>query len=260
MEKIIITEFDSEEICCLEKRMLDFYQTTKQYEAFAETNVSDHTGQWQEIVNYCQTHWQAVECVRILEIGAGRSGFGKFIRSQGLTNVHLTFHDVTQTNVEFLKQWADDMIIGPTDSIRPNEKFHVVFHSYVLEHVVRPVAFLKKADELLIQGGLHCIECPKYDFPIYISNSLCHLSIWKKFVIKLWDIVRHQPFSIIKDPAIFHLPFSIDRDAVHVVSEHDLRHYYKAHAKMKTWHARSFGFRHWMLNNYLTCRLMIIKS
>ena len=60
------------------------------------------------------------------------------------------------------------------------------------------------------------------------------------------------------DPAIFYLPFYTDRDAIHIVRQKDLYSLF-GKSKIETWHAESFGFRHWVLNTFLTCRMCIKK-
>lgn len=254
---MLISESEKNKIEKLENRMTCFYQTVSDYPAFGDSESCSHESQWNVIIDWIKENASATD-IKVLEIGAGRSRFGEFLRTHCNVNVHYTAHDVTPINKIFLNKMADKVIISPVEKLAAeNQKYHVVFHSYVFEHVVRPLAFLRVIDLILYPGGMHCIECPKYDFFAYIPHSLDHIPLFERLIIKLRQCFFHKAFAIIDDPAVFHLPFRLDRDAVHWVSEKEIRRWYRGRAKVATWHAKSYGIRHWLLNKFLTCRLLV---
>lgn len=123
---------------------------------------------------------------------------------------------------------------------------------------------MESVESLLLPKGIHCIECPKYDFPFYNPNSLNHIGIVGSIMIKIKLIFRHIPFSIISDPAIFYLPFKIDRDAIHYVREKDIFNFYR---KKNTNVFRYLTFippplslrklKNYIVQKYLICRIVI---
>jgi hypothetical protein len=95
----------------LRARLDAFYRTTDDYEAFQ--NRSWHPNLWSFVVDEVALFKE--NTCRILEIGSGRSGFAEYLRQRGVS-AHLTAHDVTQKNEIYLKEQADDVVIGPLPS------------------------------------------------------------------------------------------------------------------------------------------------
>lgn len=261
MEKVkikLLTEKENlDEIFELEKRMNNFYNTTNSYIAFEEE--SSHEEQWKQILKYIERKKATLKKVKILEVGAGKSGLGKFLRSNGvIEQTELTFQDVTNKNLHWLKQFSNNVIIGDIGIV--TGQFDIVVHSYVLEHISRPCQFLTYIyDNLTAVGGINIIECPRYDFLFYVPNSLNHCSLLDKVRLKLLMIFSKKSNYIINDPAVFYLPFYRDVDAIHLVRIKEICRLF-SNAKISTWSVPSFGLRHWVLNRFLTCRLLIEKQ
>ena len=251
----LLTENNVREIQLLEQKLLNYYKTTTTYAAFDVAAISQHEKQWTEMLHVTRNMFPDVKKLKILEIGAGRTGFKKYLEEKSVDDVEFHCQDVTEKNIDYLSVNSDKVYIGNINEIK--ERFHLVFHSYVFEHISRPLAFLKQIDLLLHEKGVHCIECPKYDFALYLPHSLDHFSLLKRIVFKIKTFFHSPPFAIISDPAIFHLPFYIDRDAVHLVSESDIRNYYNKHM-ISTWNYKTGGALDF--KKFLTCRLIIIKN
>lgn len=218
--KLLTEKENIDEIGMLEKRMQKYYETANTYPAFV--NPACHTQQWKILLKYIKHYNKTNKIVKILEIGAGKSGLGEFLEHENVRScVHVTSQDVTSLNVDWLKQYSDQVFIGDVEKM--DDKFHVVIHSYVLEHVSRPLSFLNHVyNKLTLDGGVNIIECPRYDFLFYLPNSMDHLSLIEKIKIKIRILFLSNPFSIMSDPAIFYLPFYTDRDAIHIVRQKDL--------------------------------------
>jgi 2-polyprenyl-3-methyl-5-hydroxy-6-metoxy-1,4-benzoquinol methylase len=256
VDGMIINETNNHhEILNLNEKMNEFYQNTNTYTAFI--SPSNHERQWREIIREARKRFSNTS-IRILEVGAGKSGFKKFSIENNFNNFEFVCQDITDKNTDYLIQNADEAFIGDLNDIAG--KFHIIFHSYVFEHISCPRAFLDKIDSLLLPGGFHCIECPKYDFWFYTPNSLDHIPPIKIILFRLQQLFRHRPFSIISDPAIFHLPFYLDRDAVHFVNEKDIRQYYKHSHVIRSWSEKTHGIKNWIIKNFCTCRLIISQK
>lgn len=254
--KLLTEKYNIAEISVLEKRMQKYYEVASTYPAFV--TPAYHTQQWKILLKYIKHYSNTNKIVEILEIGAGKSGLGEFLESENVRScVRVTSQDVTPLNIAWLKRYSDQVFIGDVEKM--DGKFHIVIHSYVLEHVSRPLSFLNHVyNKLTFDGGVNIIECPRYDFLFYLPNSMDHLSMIEKIKMKIRLIFFSKPFSIIDDPAIFYLPFRTDRDAIHLVRKKDFYNLF-GKSNIRTWRAKSFGFRHWLLNTFLTCRMCIKK-
>jgi hypothetical protein len=108
----------------LESKMTKYYNTVSDYSAFADNIVSTHKGQWDNIIKMINKIFSNENKIKILEVGAGISGFGDYVKQYNL-NIFYACQDVTTKNMEYLEQNADKVYIGDISNI--TEKFHVVF-------------------------------------------------------------------------------------------------------------------------------------
>lgn len=209
----------------LEKSLTEFYRSKSAYSAFQPGAEHEGAG-WHKLILKILSRCQS-KPVRILEIGAGRSGFANAL---GPFRGSVIYHaqDVTEVNRAFLETCADKVIIDPVENL--TERYDLIFHTFVLEHVVFPERFLEAVDRLLNSGGLHVVICPKYDVPGYINPSMRHLGwvkivtltlylAWRRLIARLHN---QSDFLINCVPAVFHVPWYRDADAVHLVSGFDV--------------------------------------
>ena len=253
---LFVIERNLETVTSLENKLRNFYECTDSYSVFKQ-------------VTWKPWFWAAVleqlgrienGSGRILEIGAAKSGFGKYLEQSG-THCHVAFHDITSRCREHLSQYSRELYFGPIDDIR-SEKFDVVFHSYVFEHVTRPRHFLDTVGRLLTQNGVHIIESPRYDLPIYIPPAIRHndkLTILNYVLGSLSDI--YPDFSIVKNPAIFSRKYRRDYDAVHRVTLRAIKRY----AKENKWEVSEFKQRENdrpanLIENQTRLRVILKKS
>lgn len=213
----------------LEEALAGFYRTEPAYTAFQPGAEHEGAG-WHNLIVPLLAAFRG-KPVRVLEIGAGRSGFGEAL---GSLRRSVTYHaqDITDANRGFLEAHADRVFIGPIETIE--ERYDLIFHTFVLEHVVFPERFLQTINRLLNPGGMHIVICPTYGLPGYINPSLRHHGLVTRIAHSLTLAMRrlftrlggNAEFLINSDPAVFHVPWYRDADAVHLVSgfEIDLWH------------------------------------
>ena len=251
----LISENDPDAIATLESRMLEFYSTVKNYNAYIESTQA--TDLWNETIRIATE--SEIPQVRICEIGAGKSGLGDYITkiSPNLRKkIHLCCHDITTVNKEHLESVADEVIIGSVDSITGT--WDIILHSYVLEHVVRPEEFLRRIYHILTPGGIHLFQCPRYDVPFYLPPAFDHLSWLGRMGIQLRRLWFDNRLTVVNDPAVLHLPWKLDRDAVHLVSKRQIARIHPD-AKIGTFRVKAYGKKDWLVKNLLTLRMILRK-
>lgn len=257
----LLKEDQNEELNALELKLKEFYDTCLNYSAFEE--ASSHMTIWTRILNIANTIiGEKGEC-RILELGAGRSGFGNYIK--GTEGIWLASQDITGRNQDYLSKHSDEVIIGDIGLIVKN--WDIIFCTYVLEHVVRPRLFLETVLSRLSCNGYLLIECPRYDIPLYIPPSIRHLGWFRKIIYQFNCLISDllllasQPrFHIFSDLAIFHLPFGRDRDAVYRVTRRDVVGFLQKYGKVCNYDLPSYSFLDFINKKFMTLRIIVRKT
>ncbi len=261
----LISEGQAGEVARLESRLIEFYNTFAHYPAFAEP--SNYPALWEVVMERARLLRQQGASCRILEIGAGRSGFGEWLRrSDGRDGIHLTSQDITAANVEYLRLTSDAVVTRNIDQLEGS--WNIIFHSYAYEHLCRPREFNETLWRHLAPGGSLVIQSPRYDFPWYFPPCLDHLTAGEKFWLALrlagGDLVAmiaSKPrFTIFADPAIFHRPFHRDRDAVHRVRKSDLRRLFGRRARFTEFSLAAGSWKDWIVKRFLTLRIVLQKT
>ncbi|HTN93490.1 MAG TPA: methyltransferase domain-containing protein [Gallionella sp.] len=260
---ISVTHCDEKSLRHIKSRLDEFYRTVSDYSAFS--TPSDQINCWTHIAEHIRKLSATGKVVTILEVGAGRSGFGNFISAQGLRKFCIwTAQDVTRQNSEWLEKNADKVVFGDIESASIDVTYDIVFSTFVLEHVVNPLAHLDRLASLVQPShGTIFIFSPRYDFPGYLSPSSRHLAKGIRFKFMLFSsmariktIFTKQPaFLIQTDLAAFHQPFFTDADAVHWVSLYDLKSW--ARSKRAIFNTLKIGSprflsKDWIVKRFLT--------
>lgn len=224
----------------LAEPMRAFYESVSHYTAFREDAYTNYTSFWQFIHQAIEATLAVAPRCRVLEFGAGRTGFA---RSLGEMRDRVTFvaQDITSQNEEFLRSEADECHIGPMDTISGSEPYDIIFSTYVWEHLTEPKATLDRCLASLRPGGTLFICCPRYDFPFRLSPSAGHYRPLRWFALSLslfgsrlatW-LTGKPRFWVHLDPAIFHLPWRRDRDAIHWASFGDIKAYARGKCRVR---------------------------
>ncbi len=257
MTPLLIKEHQAQD---LRQALERFYQTTTDYLAFNET--SHHPDRWEIVTSEISEIVVRKGACRVLEFGAGRSGFGKHFRSR---NVYYVAQDITGANRDHLKKYSDGFYAGDLSGLQG--RFDVIFSTFAFEHVTRPLEVLEKCWELLDAGGVLLLFCPRYDLPGYLPPSLDHLSRSRRVFVafqvmfrRLWTVLSGTPaFLLIADPSVLHRPWSRDRDAVHLASRFDLVVWAKHRAQVRVHGVASHGLKDWVVKNLLQINVSLHK-
>lgn len=243
----------------LRTRLDAFYRRAPDYPAFVE--ASSHADCWRYVLARAREIVGRNGACRILEVGAGRSGF-----ASALGELRGSVFYVAQDVVPRIRGWpevkADDVHIGDLGSM--TGEFDIIFSTYVFEHVTNPRAFLDSAISLLSPNdGSLFIFCPRYDMPFYLPRSLrnrpwtgrlrigLHVC-WRRMMTAM---SRRPAFLIVANPAVFEVAWRPDVDAVHLVSSFDLRAYIGGRLHWR-WLWREAESRHdWVVRNFLSLNI-----
>ena len=246
----------------LRTRMDLFYQNTQDYSAFQVVN--ELPDQWNYVRAAIVSVLKKKPICRILEIGAGKSGFANFVRDLK-PSLHYTAQDVTQANKEHLAEAADAVHFSSVTQLE--SEFDVIFSTFVLEHISDPRQTLEKLFSSLAKGGKLFIFCPRYDAPFYLPHSADHYSAACRFGIgiflalaRVWGLLaRRSLFLVHTDPAIFHLPVYRDRDAIHWTSLWDLQFFFRDRGRMERLKLESGNTKDWIVKNLLQINVEITR-
>lgn len=221
-----ITNESSPAVPDLRRRLDEFYAKTAAYDDF-NREVPSHRPEWVPVRNRMVELLDADKPCAVLEFGCGRTGFGHFL---GKDRARVTFdvQDITDRNRDCLDPQVDKLWVGDLRTV--DKRYDIIFSTYVWEHVSEPRATLSHLLSLLNPGGSLFLFCPRYDAPGYVPPSARHYPLATKCIIGVWlaaarlgSILTGRPrFLIHTDPALFHLPWYRDSDAIHWPSWWDL--------------------------------------
>ena len=253
----------SSDVITLRERMDAFYSSVNDYEAFQEP--SRNPEEWRHIKEAIRQHLQSHKTCRVLEFGAGCTGFASDL-GELRAAVNLTVQDVTPLNEEYLRGQADHVHIGEIADLQG--PFDIVFSAFVLEHLAEPKRTLKILFDLLSPGGSLFLFCPRYDMPFYLSHSADHYGVLRRLSIAayvLWrrfrTLVTGNPAFIIHcDPALLHMKWASDRDAIHWASLFDLHAYFRKGAAVRHLAIHSRSLKDWVVQHFLRINVRVIRT
>jgi len=113
-----------------------------------------------------------------LEIGCGAAGILGYFKDQGKT---VTGLDYNEDYLDYGRGKGVNLLRGSLEALEPDQKFDFIIISHVLEHIVKPVEFLKQVNERLTDDGMIYVEVPslhhvaeggyEYDLLGYLQNA-----------------------------------------------------------------------------------------
>ena len=205
--------------------------------------------------------------IKVLEAGAGRGSVFQGIENLDRGMFHYTAQDITEVVSEHLMRVADDVHIGPLQTIRG--QFHIIFSLFVFEHVTRPDEFLTNVERLLLPGGTHILFCPRYDLPGFVCPSMRHLKSLDLFLVEAKRHINNaytrygsgEPtFWVNTDPALFHKKWRRDADAVHIVCQDDIiRWHSRLGYRVRRLSPQTHGILDFLLKRFATVCLALDK-
>jgi SAM-dependent methyltransferase len=192
---------------------------------------------------------------RVLDIGCGTGAFGTLLASNCVyTGVDL---HVKEASPDAMFQCDHQMLEADACHTLPfdNEAFDYITSFWCIEHLPDPKTMLDEAFRVLKPEGLMYLVFPNYSYPLFRcpswwcsindddsirgvlrrripSEILQQLSRRGVYLVRQLlkqvsqDLSpRYMPFEINLDPACNHLPWSRDRDAIHIVSPRSIVRY-----------------------------------
>jgi len=215
------------------RRALDaFYASVEGYGAFVEP--TDNGAYHRLLAPFMRRLVDRHGRITVLEYGSGRTNFAKSLEAEGLRDrVRFIAQDVTAQNEAYLRSVADEVMIGDVGQV--SEPVHVAFSTFVLEHVASPEEHVLTIARRLAIGGVHAIFCPNYELPGYLCPSLRHLAPAERAIASVFlatsrlaaEIDRAPRFWVNVDPAVHHVDWYRDADAVYLVSRRELERWHR---------------------------------
>ena len=247
----------------LRNRLDRFYNSTTSYCAF---NSDPDQTVWLSLLEpIIDELFEEHNRIRILECGAGRPGFSRLYKDK-MSRIEFHVQDITSANRNYLEAVADRVHI--CDVSEMTETYHLIFSTFVLEHVANPTEFLAEIKRLLIPGGIHVVFSPRYDFPGYVCPSLRCLSLsarlWINALILIsklqTKVIGRTRFWVNCNPAVLHGCTFRDADAVHLVSRADVECWHRQFGfKVQTLKPPATGWRDYICKRLITLSLMARK-
>jgi SAM-dependent methyltransferase len=120
---------------------------------------SDNAGRVTRVVEYARGHFGHGKELSVLDVGSGLCVFLHRLKSQ--TGWRCTALDPDPRAAAHARDVVGvEAISGDFMRIEPQARYDLVTFNKVLEHVVDPVAMLKKAADYLLRGGAVYLEVP----------------------------------------------------------------------------------------------------
>ncbi len=243
----------------LEQRLAEFYARDKRY--FAIAGANDQRRFYEALRPYLEEAPRpGAGRLRVLEFGAGRSGFPDWLDEQGLRRrIELTLQDVTTLNRDWLLPRTDALLVGDAAEGLDGGPYDLIFSTFVYEHLVRPDRVVEACLAALAPGGRLALFSPAYVVPGYVPPALRARSRWAGLAATVFlclqslrtRLTGRPNFWIAAEPAVFDQAFRIDADAVHLVAPADLDCLLAGRARRRTLHLPAHGLRDWIWSRFL---------
>jgi SAM-dependent methyltransferase len=167
----------------------------QEFEKFMSTRVGDHRD-WSNAEIHKKTNQDQVKRrmpflqehvqkgMDLLEIGCSSGFMLDAFRDTGVNCVGV---EPSGEFSEFLEQSGHSVVCDMSELT--NQKFDVITHFFVFEHIRDPYKFLKDSYELLKDGGVMICEIPCANDPL---TSMYDIEAFEKFY---WSIAHHYYYS-----------------------------------------------------------------
>jgi SAM-dependent methyltransferase len=113
---------------------------------------------------------------RFLDVGAGNAEFGKALKEVAPESIY----EAVEPGEECRRKWGN-WVQKAYSTLAEAEKgkYSIIVLNQVLEHINRPLNFLKETSEYLVEGGTVFIDVPNRD-DLYKKTVEPHLLFWEK--------------------------------------------------------------------------------
>lgn len=143
-----------------------------------DSNQENVSRRWKFMADYAKPG------MNLLEIGCSTGFMLDHFKEKGLKVKGIELSDEF---VPFLKDRGYEIFLSLEDLIQENseQKFDLITHYFVFEHIRHPFDFLEKSYQLLDKGGWIIMEVPSATDPL---TSLYNIPAFEKFY---WSIAHH---------------------------------------------------------------------
>ncbi|WP_159460304.1 class I SAM-dependent methyltransferase [Tistlia consotensis] len=242
----------------LEARLAAFYAADEGYFEFAES--LDHSRFYEALRPHIEAAMTERRRLRVLEFGAGRSGFPDWLEAVGLRQrIELTAQDVTALNRDWLAARCEAVLLGDAAEGLAGGPYDLIFSTFVYEHLVRPDRVVEACVSALAPGGLLAIFSPAYVMPGYVPPALrarpraqgltVTLFLWLQ-ALKV-RLGGRPNFWVAAEPALFERGYFVDADAVHLVAPADLDRLLAGRAVRRPLRLPAQGLADWVWSRFL---------
>jgi len=143
-----------------------------------DSNKENVSRRWKFMADYAKPG------MKLLEIGCSTGFMLDHFKEKGLKVKGIELSDEF---VPFLKDRGYEIFLSLEDLIQenPQQKFDIITHYFVFEHIRHPFDFLETSYQLLNKGGWIIMEVPSATDPL---TSLYNIPAFEKFY---WSIAHH---------------------------------------------------------------------
>ena len=143
-----------------------------------DSNKENVSRRWKFMADYAKPG------MKLLEIGCSTGFMLDHFKDKGLKVKGIELSDEF---VPFLKDRGYEIFLSLEDLIQenPQQKFDIITHYFVFEHIRHPFDFLETSYQLLNKGGWIIMEVPSATDPL---TSLYNIPAFEKFY---WSIAHH---------------------------------------------------------------------
>lgn len=166
-----------------------------------ETNYNDIDSQgkrrtWISQFKYCESNLKGKN--KILEIGSGQGQACWWFEERGfdVTGIEPDDDNVKNINQKLKK---GKCIVGSAENFQINQKYDIIWMSYVLEHIIKLESFLEKIKNNLKDDSVFFIEVPNCENKSTLETSINlvpHIFHFSQESLK--NIVTKSGYKIIK--------------------------------------------------------------
>lgn len=152
------------------------------------------------LANLIKNYLNAKKKIKILEIGCSSGVFLSELKTHLLQNDLLKFCELKGIDIDLhaVKKNIDNEILleaisAEEYSLKSNEKFDIIIHFELIEHLHDPFSFMQSVRNLLVDGGLHHFHTPNGNG---FDNKAMNYNNFRALAHSIFPPMHLQAFSL----------------------------------------------------------------